>query len=122
MIAEKEENSVGIVQTRTMRVVEQNKPLELDCGKALAPIDAAYETYGKLNDSGDNAVLVCHALSGNAHVAGFNSTSDRKPGWWDVMVGPGKGIFYQSGHTEALRFGLSDYNYPRYGQGTKAAA
>ena len=87
-----EENSVGIVQTRTTRVVEPDKPLELECGKMLAPIDVAYETYGRLNEAGDNAVLICHALSGNAHVAGYNSPDDRKPGWWDTMVGPDKGI------------------------------
>jgi len=85
-------NSVGIVQTKTIRVVEQDKPLELACGKTLAPIDVAYETYGRLNESGDNAVLICHALSGDAHVAGVNSPDDKKPGWWDNMVGPGKGI------------------------------
>ena len=86
------ENSVGIVQTRTIRVVEQDKPLRLECGKTLGPIDVAYETYGEINERGDNAVLICHALSGNAHVAGFNSHDDKKPGWWDIMVGPGKGI------------------------------
>ncbi len=87
-----ENNSIGIVQTRTMRVVEQEQPLKLECGKKLAPIDVAYETYGRLNDAGDNVILICHALSGNAHVAGRNSADDRKPGWWDNMVGPGKGI------------------------------
>jgi homoserine O-acetyltransferase len=86
------ENSVGIVQTRTIRLVEQQEPLELECGKKLAPIDVAYETYGQLSEAGDNAVLICHALSGNAHVAGYNCPTDRKPGWWDNMVGPGKGI------------------------------
>jgi len=86
------ENSVGVVQTKTMRVVEPEQPLELECGKTLAPVDVAYETYGELNETGDNAVLICHALSGNAHVAGVNNPDDRKPGWWDVMVGPGKGI------------------------------
>jgi homoserine O-acetyltransferase/O-succinyltransferase len=85
-------NSVGIVQTKTMRVVEPQCPLELECGRKLAPIDVSYETYGTLNEAGDNAILICHALSGNAHVAGYNSPSDRKPGWWDSMVGPGKGI------------------------------
>ena len=74
-------NSVGIVQTRTMRVVEPDKPLELECGKTLAPIDVAYETYGELNEAGDNAVLICHALSGDAHVAGYHSPDDKKPGW-----------------------------------------
>ena len=86
------ENSVGLVQTKVIRVVEAEQPLELECGKTLAPIDVAYETYGELNEAGDNAVLICHALSGDAHVAGLNNSDDRKPGWWDVMVGPGKGI------------------------------
>jgi len=91
-MANSKENSVGIVKTQIIRVVEENNPLELACGKTLGPIDVAYETYGKPDATGDNAVLVCHALSGNAHVAGLNSPDDRKPGWWDNMVGPGKGI------------------------------
>jgi homoserine O-acetyltransferase len=91
-MAEIGQNSVGIVQTQTIRLVEPDQPLELECGKKLAPIDVAYETYGQLNEAGDNAILICHALSGNAHVAGYNRPDDRKPGWWDVMVGPGKGI------------------------------
>jgi homoserine O-acetyltransferase len=85
-------DSVGMVQTQTLRVAEPGRPLELECGKTLAPIDVAYETYGQLDSSGNNAILICHALSGNAHVAGYNSPKDRKPGWWDAMVGPGKGI------------------------------
>jgi homoserine O-acetyltransferase len=85
-------NGVGIVQTKIIRVVELDNPLELECGKKLAPIDVAYETYGQLNSAGDNVVMICHALSGNAHVAGYNSPNDRKSGWWDSMVGPGKGI------------------------------
>jgi homoserine O-acetyltransferase len=80
------------VETRTVRVVEQDRPLALDCGKTLGPIDVAYETYGQLNKAGDNAILICHALSGNAHVAGYNHPDDKKPGWWEGMVGPGKGI------------------------------
>jgi homoserine O-acetyltransferase len=72
--------------------VEPHEPLELECGKKLAPIDVAYETYGQLNEAGNNAILICHALSGNAHVAGYNCPTDKKPGWWDNMVGPGKGI------------------------------
>jgi len=66
--------------------------LHLDCGKTLGPIDVAYETYGELSEAGDNAILICHALSGNAHIAGYNSAEEEKPGWWEVMVGPGKGI------------------------------
>lgn len=86
------QKSVGIVRTKTIRVVEAAKPLLLKCGKRLGPIDAAYETYGTLSEKRDNAVLICHALSGNAHVAGLNNAEDRKPGWWDIMVGPGKPI------------------------------
>ena len=86
------ENSVGIVQTQTLRIVEAEQPLKLSCGKTLGPIDVAYETYGRLNEAGDNAVLICHALSGNAHVAGRNNPDDKKSGWWDNMVGPGKSI------------------------------
>lgn len=89
---EDKENSVGIVETRTIRVVEPDNPLRLACGKSLGPIDVAYETYGELNEASDNTVLICHALSGNAHAAGKNSPEDKKPGWWDSMVGPGKGI------------------------------
>jgi homoserine O-acetyltransferase len=91
-MAEIKENSIGIEQIGTIRVIEPEQPLELQCGKKLAPVDVAYETYGKLNEAGDNVILICHALSGNAHVAGINSPDDNKPGWWDVMVGPGKGI------------------------------
>ncbi|MCP4609033.1 MAG: homoserine O-acetyltransferase [Planctomycetes bacterium] len=85
-------NSVGIVDTKTIRLIETEQPLKLECGKTLAPVDVAYETYGQLNEAGDNVILICHALSGNAHVAGLNDPDDRKPGWWDIMVGPGKGI------------------------------
>ncbi|GAH62595.1 unnamed protein product, partial [marine sediment metagenome] len=90
--AKSKQGGVGIVQTKTVQVIEGEKPLELECGKKLGPIDVAYETYGQLNEAGDNAILICHALSGNAHVAGLNNPDDKKPGWWDVMVGPGKGI------------------------------
>lgn len=86
------EKSVGIVETKMIRIVEQDSPLGLQCGKTLAPIDIAYETYGELNKAKDNVVLICHALSGNAHVAGYNNPGDKKPGWWDSMVGPDKGI------------------------------
>ena len=85
-------NSAGLVQTHKLRVVEADAPLLLRSGKRLGPIDVAYETYGELTAEKDNAILICHALSGNAHVAGYNSPDDRKPGWWDIMVGPGKPI------------------------------
>ena len=86
------DNSVGIVETKTIRIVDPQSPLQLECAKTLGPIDVAYETYGQINEACDNVILICHALSGNAHVAGLNSPEDKKPGWWDIMVGPGKGI------------------------------
>jgi homoserine O-acetyltransferase len=85
-------NSVGLVETKVVRLIERDAPLELESGKRLGPIDVAYETYGQLNEARDNAILICHALSGNAHVAGRHSPDDRKPGWWDAMIGPGKPI------------------------------
>ncbi len=91
-MAEIDEKSVGIVETQMVRIVNESEPLKLECGKRLAPIDVAYETYGTINEAGDNVVLICHALSGNGHVAGYNSEDEDKPGWWDMMVGPGKGI------------------------------
>ena len=87
-----EKNSVGLVETRVVRLLEADWPLELESGKTLGPIDVAYETYGQLSPARDNAILICHALSGNAHAAGYHSTDDEKPGWWEDMVGPGKGI------------------------------
>ncbi len=86
------EGSAGIVATESWRFAQPPERLELRSGARLGPIDVAYETYGDLNERRDNAVLICHALSGDAHVAGRHSPDDPKPGWWDVMIGPGKGI------------------------------
>ena len=61
-------------------------------GQVIAPFTIIYETYGELSAARDNAVLVCHALSPGAHAAGKYAESDAKPGWWDGMIGPGKGI------------------------------
>lgn len=68
------------------------EPLPLDCGKVLKEVDIRYETAGTLSPQADNAILIAHALSGNAHVCGRYSETDSKPGWWDDMVGPGKAI------------------------------
>ena len=81
------EHSVGLVETKIWTCDE---PLELDCGRSFGPVTQAYETYGALNAARDNAILIFHALSGDAHVSGYHTPEDRKPGWWDVMVGPGK--------------------------------
>ncbi|MCS6841640.1 MAG: homoserine O-acetyltransferase [Roseiflexus sp.] len=78
---------VGLVQTRYATWLE---PLPLDSGAQLAPVTLAYETYGELSPARDNAILILHALSGDAHVAGRHSLTDPKPGWWDAMVGPGR--------------------------------
>lgn len=82
-----ENSSVGIVQAQTAHFSE---PLALKSGETLPAYDLVYETYGTLNAERSNAVLICHALSGNHHVAGKYSESDKYPGWWDNLVGPGK--------------------------------
>ena len=97
--------SVGTVETQFLDLPE---PLPLDCGRRLHPVRIAYETYGTLSPARDNVILVCHALSGDAHAAGFSKTpigegtrdgfgaedrdgtSGRGLGWWDGMIGPGK--------------------------------
>lgn len=84
------ENSVGIVETKYVTFAEPPDELELESGEKLGPITLAYETYGELNADKSNAILICHALSGDAHVAGYHSPDDQKPGWWDDCVGPGK--------------------------------
>jgi homoserine O-acetyltransferase len=70
---------------------DADKPLPLDAGVALSPFQIAYQTYGELNAAKSNAIFVCHALSGDQHVANVNPVT-RKPGWWSMMVGPGKPI------------------------------
>jgi homoserine O-acetyltransferase len=82
--------SAGLVSPRVWRFADPPDELELECGRRLGPIEVTYETYGELSPERDNAVLVLHALSGDAHVAGYHTPEDRKPGWWDLMVGPGK--------------------------------
>jgi homoserine O-acetyltransferase/O-succinyltransferase len=97
--------SVGVVETRYLDLPQ---PLRLDCGRVLGPVRVAYETYGSLNPRRDNVILVCHALSGDAHAAGVSKTAPeegtrdgfaaeardgraaRALGWWDGMIGPGK--------------------------------
>ncbi|MEW6354127.1 MAG: homoserine O-acetyltransferase [Pseudomonadota bacterium] len=80
-------DSVGLVTPRTQRFDE---PLALDCGRSLDSYELVYETYGALNAARSNAILICHALSGDHHAAGYHSLEDKKPGWWDSCIGPGK--------------------------------
>ena len=79
--------ALGLIERR---VATWDEPLALESGVELGPITLAYETYGVLNAQRDNAILLLHALSGDAHAAGRHHADDRKPGWWDTMVGPGK--------------------------------
>src|SRR5437764_11319181 len=67
------------------------QPLRLDAGVDLAPFQIAYQTYGELNAERSNAVLICHALTGDQHVANVHPVTE-KPGWWETMVGPGRPI------------------------------
>jgi homoserine O-acetyltransferase len=92
--------SVGWVKAQTIRLADAANPLPLEIGGTIEPVDVEYETYGTLSPAKDNVVLVCHALSGDAHVAGWDADAEasgrtwrqRKPGWWDAVVGPGKAL------------------------------
>ncbi|MCK5733504.1 MAG: alpha/beta fold hydrolase, partial [Candidatus Latescibacteria bacterium] len=84
-----ENNSVGTVETQYYAFADSPDELLLESGEKLGPITLAYETYGRLDEAKSNAILIVHALSGDAHAAGYHE-GDRKPGWWDTMIGPGK--------------------------------
>jgi homoserine O-acetyltransferase len=80
---------LGIVETRYFTFADEKDPFELESGERLWPVTLAYETYGTLNADKSNALLILHALTGDAHAAGFHK-GDKDPGWWDNMIGPGK--------------------------------
>lgn len=82
-------DSVGLIAPQTLHFTQ---PLLLACGKTLDEYQLVYETYGQLNATKSNAVLICHALSGHHHAAGYHSMEDKRPGWWDAYIGPGKPI------------------------------
>ena len=84
--------NAGMVRTRKVTFDQPGQELALEGGGTLAPFTLAFETYGTLSPARDNAILVTHALSGDAHVAGRHSANDRRPGWWDMMIGPGKAL------------------------------
>lgn len=84
-----EPGEVGLVEARDF---VSNEPFVFESGQSLPGFTLRYETYGRLNTARDNAILVCHALSGDHHAAGINSLNDRKPGWWNNLIGPGKAV------------------------------
>ncbi len=89
-----EVGSAGVVEKQFLTYAEPPDEMILESGASLGPITIAYETWGKLSAKRDNAVLVAHAFSGDSHAAGFypDEPDDAKPGWWDSMIGPGKGL------------------------------
>ncbi len=82
-------SSVGIVTPQTLHF---DTPLLLECQRVLPSFELVIETYGTLNADKSNAILICHALSGSHHAAGYHSADDTKPGWWDALIGPNKAI------------------------------
>ncbi|HSK26625.1 MAG TPA: homoserine O-acetyltransferase [Jiangellales bacterium] len=82
---------LGLVETQRVVLHREDDPLRLASGRTLAPVEVAYETYGELSPRADNAVVVCHALTGDAHAAGHHGDPARR-GWWDTLIGPGKPV------------------------------
>lgn len=80
----------NIVSTKYVMLFDDTNPLLMDSGAQLSPVTVAYETYGELNTDGTNAILVCHALTGSAHAAGYSSEDPKSIGWWDSFIGEGK--------------------------------
>jgi homoserine O-acetyltransferase len=83
---------MSYASTKTKLLFPPASPFVFDCGAILHDITVAYETYGSLNGAGDNAILVCHALTGNAHAGGFSSDDPKSAGWWEPLIGPGRGL------------------------------
>ncbi|MBU1076909.1 MAG: homoserine O-acetyltransferase [Spirochaetes bacterium] len=84
--------SIGIVKKERVNLPLPKNGFQLENHKFLPKVEVTFERYGTVSDKGDNIILICHALTGDAHAAGIHSRKDKKPGWWDSMVGPGKGI------------------------------
>ncbi|NQU39407.1 MAG: homoserine O-acetyltransferase [Lentisphaerae bacterium] len=85
-------SGVGIVHTQTLSLTLPPDGLPLKSGARLPAVQVAYETYGTLAKARDNVIFLCHALTGDAHVAGLLDSADGPRGWWDEMIGPGRGI------------------------------
>jgi homoserine O-acetyltransferase len=88
-IIENADKGLGIVETKYFTFGNPPDELKLESGEKLGPVTLAYETYGVLNEDKSNAILILHALTGNAHVAGYHP-GEKDPGWWDNMIGHGK--------------------------------
>ena len=85
-------NSVGLVKEQRFTFASIEDPMKLESGHTHGPVDIVYETYGEPNEDRSNAILILHALSGDAHVAGYHHPNDKQTGWWEEMIGPGKGF------------------------------
>ena len=85
-----ERNTVGLVKEQYFSFAGDDTPMVLESGDTLAPVDIVYEAYGTPNEDRSNAILILHALSGDAHAAGYHDPHDKRTGWWDGMIGPGK--------------------------------
>ena len=85
-----ERQSVGRVAPQRYVFASPEDPMILDSGRTLGPVELVYETYGQPDADRTNAILICHALSGDAHAAGIHDPHDKRLGWWDTMIGPGK--------------------------------
>lgn len=85
-------SGTGVVETQTVRIDLPEEGFVLESGARLPELRVAYETYGALAKKRDNTIFICHALTGDAHVAGLHADGARTRGWWDSMVGPGRGI------------------------------
>jgi len=86
------QGSIGRVEAETIQIDLPAEGFVFEGGGSLKQLEIAYEAYGELTPSRDNAIFVCHALTGDAHVAGYHTDPKVDAGWWDQMIGPGKGI------------------------------
>ena len=92
---QRDAGGVGLVTPQVVEVATPENPLRLEYGGTLEHVSVTFETYGELSAAGDNAILICHALTGSAHAAGVQGHEIKEaqvPGWWDPLIGPGKPI------------------------------